>query len=93
MSCNIKFKHPFTCIISGPSSCGKSTFIMKVLQDLTLIDPKPENVYYCYAERQPMYNHLKGNIEFIEGLMNFENIDSNKRNLIIIDDLMMTIHN
>ena len=31
---DLGFKHPFTCIISGPSGSGKSSFWIKLLQNL-----------------------------------------------------------
>ena len=31
---DLRFKHPFTCIISGPSRAGKKSFCIKFLQNL-----------------------------------------------------------
>jgi len=28
----LKLKHPFTLIVAGPSSCAKSTFVIRLLQ-------------------------------------------------------------
>jgi len=30
----LRFKHPYTCIKAGPSSSGKSTFCINLLQKL-----------------------------------------------------------
>lgn len=62
------------------------------------INKAPENIVWCYGEFQPIYSELSKSIphlKFIEGfpedLDNF--IDKNKRNLIILDDLMSEVGN
>ena len=47
---DLRFKHPFTRIISGPSGSGKSTFCIKLLQNL---ESSTENrfhggILWCY---------------------------------------------
>lgn len=39
----IKFKHPFTCIVAGPTKVGKTEWVLKLVQyaDI-LIVPPPE---------------------------------------------------
>jgi len=34
MSDDLKLKHPFSCILSGPSGSGKSSFCIRFLQNL-----------------------------------------------------------
>ena len=34
MTNDLKFKSPFTCIISGPSGSGKESFCIRFLQNL-----------------------------------------------------------
>lgn len=41
-----QFKHPFTCIIAGPTGCGKSTFVSNLLTSPNnLIDAKFDYLY------------------------------------------------
>lgn len=35
---NVCLKHPFTCIVAGPTQSGKSTFVRRLLNDSNLID-------------------------------------------------------
>lgn len=43
--------HPFTAIIAGPTSCGKSTFIKTFLKEIDfMIDTDIVEVIYCLPE-------------------------------------------
>jgi len=35
MASNIRFKHPFTCVIGGPTGSGKSMFCIRFCKTLT----------------------------------------------------------
>lgn len=86
------FIHPFTCIISGPTQSGKSTFVEKVLINKSiLINPEPEKIYFCYSLWQPIYDKLKSfvsNIVFFKGILNIEELNYKENKLIILDDLL-----
>jgi hypothetical protein len=81
------FKHPFTSIIAGPTGCGKSSWINKLLNNQRKIIPRPEKIYWCYSEWQSLYEKVYG-VEFVEGLLDVDKLDKKICNLIIIDDLM-----
>lgn len=88
---NVVFHHPFTCIIAGPTQCGKTTLVKNILTTRDqLIQPKPDNIIFCYSRFQESYNELSHlPIKFNEGLADLEDeLDSRKNNLIILDDLM-----
>ena len=87
--------HPFTCIVAGPTGCGKTRWVRTLLERREdFIDPPPERIYWYYAEYQPDYEALKTalpHVEFIEGLPGEEELkrlDVDRRKLIVIDDLM-----
>lgn len=82
--------HPFTMIVAGPTGCGKTEWIKRLITNKNnIIYPIPNDIFYFYGEYQSIFNQIQG-VKFIHGL-NFdeiENLDSNKPKLFIIDDLM-----
>jgi GTPase SAR1 family protein len=83
-----RLKHPFTCVVAGPSSSGKTQFVFRLIRHADrLVDPPPEKIMYCYGEFQPSFLELP-QVEFHEGLPNVDSFDGRSRVLLIIDDLM-----
>jgi hypothetical protein len=63
------FKHPTTIQISGPPGCGKTFFVLRILQEL-LILPFPTRIIWVYSEWQSDYDRVRETFphtEFIEG--------------------------
>ena len=87
---NARWKHPFTCIVAGPTGCGKSTFVTRMLRHAAaMIDPPPERITWCYGEWKEAYATMDlVDVRFEEGLSSESMFDSSTRNLIVIDDLM-----
>ena len=84
-----RLKHPFTGIVAGPTACGKSTWVKQLItHQKDMIDPAPEHVIWLYGEWQPLYDTLSGTVEFREGLADLGTLNTKKRTLVIIDDLM-----
>lgn len=82
------FKHPFTCFVAGPTQSGKSHLIQNIIKNnIYLIDPQIDRIIYCYSAWQPFFQTLKG-VEFIEGIINLDEINPGQKNLIILDDLL-----
>lgn len=91
---DLKFKLPFGMIISGPSSSGKSSFLLKFIAEATeLIEPKPASILYCFGEMNEMIPLLqKGGIEVYAGVPPEDLIKRQpKPLLLILDDLLLTI--
>ena len=83
-----RWYHPFMCMISGPTSCGKTVWLTRFLANLfDMMVPVPEEVVWCYGEWQPGYTQLK-NVTFVEGLPNTKEWSVDRRRLVILDDLM-----
>ena len=63
-----RWKHPFTAIVAGPSSCGKTVFTSKFIDNAKeMIYPPPEKVVWAYGEYQDQFDEYP-NIHFHEGL-------------------------
>jgi hypothetical protein len=86
---HLLLKHPFTCLVAGPTMCGKSFFVQRLITYAEeIIDPAPDRIVWCYGGEtwQESFANFP-NVEFISGL-NFTPNSSNSRTLLIIDDLM-----
>jgi hypothetical protein len=80
-------RHPFTAVVSGPTGCGKTVFVFKLIENMKeMIIPTPSKVVYCYGEYQPLFDNYP-QIEFHEGLPDVAMFDG-VPTLLILDDLM-----
>ena len=83
-----RWKHPFTCVVAGPTGSGKTYFVKEFITNLSqMVTPVPEEVVWCYGEWQPLYQDMPG-VVFVEGLPNDMDTWPPKPRLLIIDDLM-----
>lgn len=83
-----RWKHPFTCLVSGPTSCGKTYFVKRFVENVDqLVTEVPEEIVWCYGEWQPGYLGIT-NVQFQEGIPNLDQWANDRRRLLIIDDLM-----
>ena len=96
---NPTWKHPFPALVAGPTCCGKSQFVKRLLESgEDMIDGAPENIIWCYGIYQPAYDEMLTsipNITFVEGVpsdLDFM-IDPNIRNLVVLDDMMQELSN
>jgi hypothetical protein len=88
------FKSPFTCIVVGATSSGKSYWVKRLLENrYDLIYPPQAEVLYCYGELNPLIMEYRNQgIEIHNGIPDPELIKSrSKPLLLIIDDLMLDI--
>jgi hypothetical protein len=91
---SLRFIHPFTCVVAGPSGSGKSVWITNLIRNIkSLSNVHFEKIIWCYGVWQPLYFTLQKstNIEFIEGVTDVKNMTYGKPKLIIIDDLMSEV--
>ena len=88
---NFKFRHPFTMIVAGPTSCGKTTWVKALLeQSKDMITPPPIEIFWFYKRWQPLYSEMRSHIphlKFVEGIQAI-NVDIQHPRLYIFDDLM-----
>ena len=85
-------KHPFTCMMAGPSKPGNTTLLYKILQEREKVfDKPPYRIVYSYTRWQDNVEKIKHSIpivEFNQGLPDIDMFDSKVINLLILDDLM-----
>ena len=98
MTDDLKFKVPFTCVISGSSGPGKSSFCVRFLQNLDTLCTKshiPGGITWCYSERAAVpSSSLAGlNVRFHEGVPEkIGDAQGGKPCLVILDDLLNTVY-
>ena len=94
---NKPFKHPFTCMVAGPTGSGKTELLIQILRHQhEMVEPSWDRIVFCYSRMQPSYQQLKDispQVEFCQGLYNIELFNSNLNNLLILDDLMQKSEN
>jgi hypothetical protein len=75
----LQWKHPFTSIVAGPTSCGKSYFVSKCLENIkSMVDQDITEIVWCYGETQPLHDKLKLKVQlkFLEGLPDLNDVAS-----------------
>jgi hypothetical protein len=88
---DLKFKSPFSMVISGPSGSGKTTFLLKFLSEYkNLINPIPKSVLYCYSEYNEKIKIMQnGGVIVHAGVPDEVLLNQQvKPSLLILDDLM-----
>jgi hypothetical protein len=100
----IKWSHPSSVVLSGPSNSGKTTILGRIVEEnKSLYDPSPEKIILFYREEQPVYKTwFDGGLiaEMSEGFPEREDFmikirDEKNRGgtLVIFDDLGLEIEN
>lgn len=90
---HLRFKHPFTATVAGPTSSGKTVFVRRLLthhRSLTTIGKGTINVIWCYGSWQSSYTEeIPGcNIHYHQGLVTIDQVKKLRPHMIVIDDLM-----
>ncbi len=92
----LKFRHPFRCAISGPTGCGKSSWLYNFLRDRTaLCDVTFGRIIIFYRADQDLYDQIAKTIPgiiFVKGIPTdlverFLPSRNPVRTLFIFDDL------
>ena len=81
----LKLQYPFTLIVAGPISCGKSTLVIRLIDCREQLCDVYDNIVWCHSENNAPH-HLK-NVSFVKGEPDFENPE-NVPTLIVLEDLM-----
>jgi len=79
----LPFTHPFTAIVVGPTSCGKTRFVFRLLDHIHAVaEPPPSKIVYQHLFR------LYPRVTFHQGLPDVDDFDGSEPTLLIIDDLV-----
>lgn len=92
----LKFKNPFTMIVSGQTGSGKTKFVLKLIQLNREIFSQPfERIIFCYSILQREIINTSSEIEQVELQEGFpESIEfDGKETLLILDDMMLELRN
>ena len=83
--------HPFTSVVAGPTSCGKTEWVKRFLTHLPeMVMPAPTKILLSYGEWQPTYQSLLGKVDFVQGLPDLP-LYSTEPLLLVIDDQMHNV--
>ena len=93
MSEHLRFKHPFTCIVSGSTGAEKTSFCIKLRQNLDSLCAESKfkgGIICCYSEvtavPREKLNKLGRNIQYQECLPeNFDNAKGEPSLVILYD--------
>lgn len=86
---DVTWKHPFTCVVAGPTSCGKTSFVVQLVQQASqLINPPPESILWVHDDYQVVFDQLKDRVTFTNNLDDVDDLPTDKRSLVIVDDMM-----
>lgn len=88
---DVRFQHPFTCLVNGPTKSGKTRLVSRIVRNnRDLIYPAPRRIVWCYNDWQPIYENLKPYCLFNKGLPDADFIENLQGvpTLLVLDDLM-----
>merc|ERR1711954_74155 len=91
---DIRLKENFKLFVTGPSRCGKTVFVSKLLENIhAFAELPPVSVLYIYKVWQLKYDEIKSiGVNFIEDndnvVNNIKSSVSGQPMLVIFDDLI-----
>ena len=89
----VPFPSPVNMMLCGPSQSGKSTFLIKLIENReTMFEKLPDKILIAYKSWQPLYEKIKDKADFTEGLPDPGTVKSmcedSNHCLLVLDDLM-----
>lgn len=97
LECDLRFKAPFTGIIAGPTSSGKSSIVFRLIKHrAVMINCIMKEVIYCLPPGQqiktPDFIRDDRKVKFHSGIPDFSKIIDGKPRLVVLDDLMSNVN-
>lgn len=86
----LMWKHPFTCLMAGPTQSGKSTFTVRLLKYLDeIVDGPIKEIIYCAPKSSyPKLLECIVPVKFLDFIPPAEMFQDKKPRILIIDDMM-----
>jgi len=94
MPCMLPLCHPFTVVVAGPTCCGKTAWVLRLIDNVReKTEPVPTRIWYYYGEHQPVFNNYP-QVHFEDGLpqLNDEVFDAREPTMIVVDDHMSDVN-
>jgi hypothetical protein len=99
MADDLKFKHPFTSIVAGPTGSGTTSFTLLFLHNLATLCTDLHfggGILWCYSEKSAVPSRelaaLRRDVQFHEGVPENLGNPQGKVRLIILDDLLNEVY-
>jgi len=95
MSDDLKFRHPFSCIVIGPSGSGKTSFVKRFLRKLRNPCTAPSfasGVVLCYGQKIAEPSRLPADISIHEGVPEDFGSANGEPSLVILDDQLNNVY-
>ena len=90
-------KNPFTSIICGPTGSRKSTFVLKLLNNVSaMFSQNIKKIYYFYNNWQKKFEEENTDIEYRQGLpteQDFKSYPKDEQCIVVIDDMQVSALN
>ena len=75
---SLPLRHPFTALLAGPTGCGKTRFVFKLVDNVgRMIDPPPSGIVYCCGEYQQLFREYS-DVVFRHGLADVTDFDGSE---------------
>ena len=69
------FNSPATCLIAGPTSCGKTNFMFRILENRQHLFKEPvKRIIYCFNTYQSKFDKYSSIVQFHKGLPSKETL-------------------
>lgn len=96
---SLELNNPFTMLIAGPTKCGKTSFVEKlVVNAAEYYKTQPNKIIYYYNQVEPSYEGLQTHVhDFREGVPSMDDLETLQNEFgpnctVIIDDQAMHVN-
>jgi len=92
---HLKLKHPFNMVVSGPSACGKTSFVRRLLSEfdlITTLETPRLRVFWAHGQDQETYKKPISefvDVDYYHGVPGEERVLDASPHVLILDDLML----